>query len=219
MFLSIVTRACRRPEALRLNMSTVAAQDCDDYEHVLLIDLVGRHNGDPVLWANAQLERYKHVPQGEYVYILDDDRYFVAFDAVSLLKRRASCGADVILVKAQTVQLDGLDHIYPEREIWKMDWEGGRRPKKWSGVGANVVVKRGVWKRHVTAYQHAPGGDWHFITSLINARCTFARLNAVIAGSDGRGCGVLFEKCDLNWFKPFVPGLEHVEDNAWRVMK
>jgi hypothetical protein len=220
VFLSIVTRCCRRPNALTANIGSVQTQDCDDWEQLLLVDHTGVHDEDPIIWANTQFERYRDLPQGDYVYILDDDRWLLYDDVISALRRRASCDADVLLVKAREIQLDNVRYIYPLPDIWEMDWEGGHRPDKWSGVGANVVVKRGVWREHVHYYQHAPGGDWHFINSLIQSGCSFARLFMVVAASGGRGCGVLFEKCRPNWFEGIVERYrpERVKDDVWRII-
>lgn len=220
MFLSIITRCCRRPIALKKNIESVLVQNCDDWEQLLLVDHTGQHFGDPIEWANKQFERYKDVPRGDYVFALDDDGYLTRHDVIEALKRRASCDADIILVKTETLQLDDRLHVYPEPHIWEIDWEKGKRPKRWAGNGSCVVVKRDVWRRYLDKYHYAPGGDWHFITSLVlNRNLYFARLNMVVAASEGRGCGVIFEKCFPDWFDKIQKRyeMECVRDDAWRI--
>ena len=72
-FLSIVTRCCRRPVQLTRCIESVVNQTCHDIEQVFLVDKIGRHRENPILWANKQLERYADRVDGEYVYVLDDD--------------------------------------------------------------------------------------------------------------------------------------------------
>lgn len=219
MFLSVVTRACRRPKQLERNIESVRAQTDPDWEHLLLVDHTGRHEIDPILWANRQFARYAHLVSGEYVYMLDDDGYLLSADFVRDLKRRATADPDVILVKTDTQQTDGRRYVYPEPAIWQIDWEGGVRPQEWSGTGSCVVVKGELWQEQVAHYEHAPGGDWHFVSSLIESGATFARLNTVAIRSNGRGCGVLFEKCGDDWFnEAYVQGLEcfaRIIDEVW----
>jgi hypothetical protein len=219
MFLSIVTRCCRRPKALTRNIESVLSQTSRDWEQLLFVDRAGIHDEDPILWANAQLERYKDCLRGEYIYILDDDRWFEVPDAISDIKRCAFFGPDVLLVKARETQLDNMDYVYPADDIWEVNWEAGKRPEKWSGCGACVIVKREIWQDHVHYYQHAPGGDWHFINSLIQAGRSFARLNLIVANSAGRGCGVLFEKCPPDWFEGIRDRYQpqHIRDEVWRL--
>jgi len=70
MFLSIVTRTCRRPKALARCIRSLGAQDCQDFEHAIIEDEIGRG----VAWANGMMaERDWSDINGDYVYILDDD--------------------------------------------------------------------------------------------------------------------------------------------------
>ena len=219
MFLTFVTRCCRRPESLRRNIESVMAQDGDDWEQILLVDPDGKHRGDPILFANRQFVRYAdHVCSG-YVYPLDDDAYLVDDTFVSTLKRRALGEPDVILVKMRIFNLDKLWRVHPEPHIWNLNWEAGQRPNRWIGTGPCVVTKRQVWRKNIHHYQHAPGGDWHYITSLLKQDLKIWRLDMVATEAPGRGCGVIFEKCDDDWFKPIRTeyDLERVAKNVWRL--
>jgi len=68
MFLTIITRCCRRPQQLIRNIDSLRRQTSDEWEQLFLVDHTGRHKGDPIVWANAQFERYQHLPEGDYVY-------------------------------------------------------------------------------------------------------------------------------------------------------
>jgi hypothetical protein len=217
--LTFVTRCCRRPDALRRNIESVCAQTSGDWEQLFLVDRTGRHDTDPIVWANRQFERYADCIQGDYVYMLDDDGLLIEPAFVRLLDKTAGARPDVVLVKMRTFNLDQRWRVHPGPQIWDLDWEGGQHPPKWVGNGFCVVVRASVWRDHITHYQYAPGGDWHFVTSLIKAGRSFARLDAVVSESPGRGCGILFEKCGSDWWQPFPQflDLEHVRDGAWRM--
>lgn len=217
-FLTVVTRTCRRPQQLERNIESLLLQDDPDWEQLLLVDRTGRHDIDPILWANEQFGHHADLVRGQYVYMLDDDCYLVDRRFVSKLKRKAVTDPDLILVKTNTRQIDGKRHIYPARRIWNLKWECGRRPKKWSGSGSCVVVKRHLWQQHIPQYHHTPGGDWYFVTSLLDSGVSVVRLNVVVMFSaSGRGCGVLFEKCDHDWFDTlkYHKRLTHLRHDAW----
>lgn len=219
-FLTVFTRCCRRPKQLERNIESVVCQTSKDFEQLLVVDRTGRHDIDPILWANQQFERYADCVRGEYVYMLDDDGFLLDRTFIEEAKFVLDfVKSDVLLVKMSTYNLDKRWRIHPEPPMWNLDWEGGERPEKWIGAGYCVVVRADIWRRHIHHYQHAPGGDWHFITALMNNGYSVQRANVMAGGSKGRGCGVLFEKCDDNWFDPFIERyeLEHVRDDAWRL--
>jgi hypothetical protein len=219
MFLTFVTRCCRRPEALRQNIESVRAQDSDDWEQLFLVDPSGRHKGDPILFANKQFARYAKYVQGDYVYPLDDDVFLIENAFVSTLQRRALDHPDAILVKARVFNLDQRWRVHPEPPIWNLSWEAGQRPKHWVGTGPCIISRQAVWRRNIEHYQHTPGGDWHYITSLLRQNLRIGRLNMVASEAPERGCGVIFEKCDNDWFKPIKEDyeLERVAKYVWRL--
>lgn len=222
MFLTFITRCCRRPTQLEKNIQSVLKQTSEDWEQIFLVDLTGKHKGDPIVWANAQFERYQHLPKGGYVYPLDDDGWLVDVRFVELIQRcaRKSFGPEVILVKNRTFNLDRVLRIHPHYKIWGLDWEDGERPGYWVGTGANVVTRTDVWKRHLKHYQYSPGGDHRYISSLIrDEKLRFARQDVLSTESSGRGCGVLTEKCKEDWFAPIAAfyRMEQLEPNAWRL--
>lgn len=221
-FLTFFTRCCRRPESLNRNIESVLRQTSGNWEQLFVVDQTGRHDEDPVLWANRQFERYAHLVKGQYVYPLDDDGMLVDNRMVEMLSIRAAeaVWADVLLVKMRSFNLDKVWRTHPGPDIWDINWENGDRPSFWVGTGFNIVTRTDVWKSRVYHYQHAPGGDHKFITSLIGDESVqFARCDIMASESAGRGCGVLREKCKSGWFEPFVAqlDLEPIDDNVWRL--
>ena len=221
-FLTFFTRCCRRPNALNRNIESVLRQSSAAWEQLFVVDQTGKHDEDPVLWANRQFERYAHLVKGQYVYPLDDDGSLVDNRAVEIMAIAAAENTwpDVLLVKMRSFNLDKIWRTHPIENIWSLDWENGDRPDFWIGTGFNIVTRTDTWLSHIYHYQYAPGGDHKFITSLIkNENVRFARCDVMASESPGRGCGVLKEKCKKGWFEPFVAqlDLEQIDDNVWRL--
>ena len=187
-----------------------------------MVDQTGQHDEDPVLWANRQFERYAHLVRGQYIYPLDDDGLLVDPRTVEMLSTRAAeaLWPDALLVKMRSFNLDKVWRVHPIDNIWNLDWENGDRPNYWVGTGFNIVTRTDTWRANLHHYQHAPGGDHRYISSLIeNTDLRIAKCDVMAAESPGRGCGVLKEKCKKGWFEQFVAqlDLEKVEDNVWRL--
>ena len=221
-FLTFFTRCCRRPDALQRNVESVLRQTSGNWEQLFVVDQTGRHDEDPVLWANKQFERYAHLVEGQYVYALDDDALLVDPRAVEMLCARAgeAIWPNAILVKMRMFNLDKLWRTHPFDNIWDLNWEEGDRPNYWVGTGLNIVTRADTWKSHVPYYQYAPGGDHRYISSLIqDVDLRIAKCDVMAAENPGRGCGVLTEKCRDGWFEPLVAQLEleQIDENVWRL--
>jgi hypothetical protein len=189
---------------------------------LFVVDQTGRHDEDPVLWANKQFERYAHLVEGRYVYPLDDDGLLVDPRMVEILYTRAAEAVwpNAMLVKMRSFNLDKVWRTHPMDNIWDMNWEDGDRPNYWVGTGFNIVTRTDTWHSHLYHYQHAPGGDHKYITSLIeDVDLRIAKCDVMASESPGRGCGVLTEKCKDGWFEPFVAqlDLEQIEEDVWRL--
>src|SRR5690606_4199896 len=94
-FVTIVTRVSRRPNLLYDNIVSVATQDDQDYDHLLLVDPVGKG----MLYANQQFYRHAKRVRGKYVYMLDDDDIFIRSDVINLFKRATVKEPDVVVCK------------------------------------------------------------------------------------------------------------------------
>lgn len=203
-FLTVFTRACKRPKMLRRNIQSVLGQKCKSIEQVFVVD--NKERG--LAWANASFNDNLHRVSGEYVYMLDDDTRFVRNDAVRDIMNTARVNGNppVILVRIRNKSGDITENL-PDGRIWGINWESGYRPKSWRGNGMCVVTRSDYWKVHVDAYaggvrgEFSSGGDWHFVTSLIESGARFVRMQKpVIAETMQRGRGVVFEKCRRAWW-------------------
>ena len=219
MFLSIITRCCRRPDLLKQNIQSVENQTSDKWEQLFLVDPTGNHKEDPILWANKQFLKAAPFIKGDYVYPLDDDGVMVDQQVFEKVLDACHDAPDVVLVKIVTPYYDGELRQWPQPELWDLDWENGARPDKWAGNGYNVYTKADIWRKHLSHYHHHAGGDWHYITSLIKADLYIKRVDIISARSTMRGHGVIFEKCGTDWFEPFEKeyGLKKVRRNIWRL--
>jgi hypothetical protein len=195
-------------------------QSCLDVEHIFLVD--DEHRG--LKFANQQFYRYRNVPKGRYVWALDDDDivndpYFV--ERIRELADEED--PDVIVVKT-IHEHTGL--VHPQPEIFDIDWVAGERPDRWVGGGYCVVVRKDVWQRHLEPYfegqgeEWATGGDWHFITSLLeDSSLSFASCDIVAGRQPQRGYGNKTEDCSPDWFEHIAHrfGIEHVTRSSYRI--
>lgn len=194
-------------------------QTCNDWDHLFLVDHTGKHLR-PVQWANQQFDRYKDHVAGKYVFLLDDDGWLFANGFVEVVRDKIlKTKADALLVKVNTVDLNGVRQVWPKDELFNINWAQGQRPPQWIGTGYNFIVSNEVWKRHIYHYDYAPGGDWWFASALIADDIHIDKLNVIGAKSNGRGCGVLFEKCNDDWWFGVAEqfGIEWVEGDVWQL--
>jgi glycosyltransferase involved in cell wall biosynthesis len=222
-FLSVITRTHYRPTGLREAISSLVIQTCQDAEQVFIIDHNGNHPEGNIKWANGQFETHKDRADGLYIFPLDDDGEIIAPDFIETAKRIAYDNdlPDVLLVKSLTLSPSGSLYTLPL--VWNFDWELGERPPRWSGHGYNVIVRHDWYKSFVPFYNQSKGGDWHFVTSLINHGATFVRLphRFIACSSLSRGKGKRFQsgKRDPNWFSKIARhfGIIDLGNNDWRL--
>jgi hypothetical protein len=182
---------------------------------LFLVDQYGRG----LKWANQQFERHADVPQGKYVYHLDDDGYMYDLGFVAHLKRFAHNAdePDVILVRSQRKR-----DLLPPPEVWEMGWEHGERPAFWIGSGYCFVVKRELWQANVWRYYQGQdeawysGGDWHFMSGLAQLNINISRLD-VRAGS-GERARCEFENRNGDWLDMFSDS-QYIQlgEDVWRL--
>ena len=151
MFLSIVTRTCRRPKALAKCKRFVKAQDCQDYEHIIIVDEIGR--GAP--WANRMLAKRDWSDlNGDYVYILDDDNLLLK-GAITAMQNGAG-QHDLLICKIN--RLKRVQRSFPEDEYWEM-------PPVYRHIDIGCVVLRIDLFLHSVKYFTARyEGDYDFIS-------------------------------------------------------
>lgn len=149
-FLEVVTRCYRRPTLLAQNIDSITQQSDPDVLHTLLVDNVGLG----VAAANARLAELE--PQGDYVWVLDDDDVCIYPHLVRDLK--VYDGAPVIVVR--------MDHgdlgILPPDELW-------RQPPVEGKIGCSALITRAdVWRqaRHAWASGRY-ASDFDFATAVL----------------------------------------------------
>jgi len=153
MFLSIVTRCYKRPYMLEQNRKSVAAQTCQDFEHIFLVDDIGRGVG----WANGQFHRHRDEPRGDYVLMLDDDDVLSEPTAIEHLKEAAVNSPDLVMCKFDY----GSYGILPTPEMWQMKW-----PKQ-THVGTSCfITRRDIWHDNVQCFEREIAGDYWFLYSI-----------------------------------------------------
>jgi glycosyltransferase involved in cell wall biosynthesis len=150
-FLEIVTRCYRRPKLLANNVDSITHQTDDDRVHTLLVD----NDGIGVAAANAQLATFE--PQGDYVWLLDDDDLCIYPDLVRDLKEFA--GTPAIVVR--------MDHgdlgVLPPKELWE-------QPPVEGQIGCSALVTRAdVWRAERAAWASGRyAADFDFASAVLN---------------------------------------------------
>ena len=207
-FLTIVTRTCKRPVMLSRNIESVLAQTDKDVEQVFVVD--GEQKGVP--WANRSLAEAANRVQGEYVYILDDDCQLTERKFVQRLRLQAAkYNEDVIMTRTLRLQLSPC--TLPT--VWQKPGE----LRLGTTNALCYVVKRERWTAHIAAFGLPAAGDWHFLSALRDAGCTFGWMDLVVAKTQQLGRGIHFEDCPNDWFKQ-VARKYHVADlgkGDWRL--
>lgn len=150
--LSIVTRCFKRPNALRVNIMSVARQTMDDWEQIFIVD----DEGNGMLHANQSLYHNRHRVKGDYVLILDDDDCLAYDEFVADLKDIAlDSGPDIIMIK-----MDQILRILPDNAVWE------KRPLFGHIGSCCFVVERKIWQDHIELFGQPHGGDYSFISAL-----------------------------------------------------
>lgn len=154
-FLSIVTRhMASRPRMFARCLESLKVQTCQDFEHVVLADEVGRG----MAWANRQFFEHRALPQGEYVLILDDDDELATPEAVAILKAAAEASqADIIVFYGEHGERLGR---LPTANVW------GKAPLYSQISGQDFITRREVWYRHIAAYGAERAGDFAFLSEV-----------------------------------------------------
>jgi hypothetical protein len=208
-YLSIVTRCCKRPTMLSECIGSVIALRDHDVEQVFIVD----RDQVGVARANRLFAENTHRIDGEYVYILDDDTMITDSRFVGYIKKAAKKNPDVIMFRSWRPQLN--PHILPR----EAEWRHPERLKVGSTNCLTYVVRAGLWKENVHAFGVAAGGDWEFLKTLRDQKCSFAWVNQIAGMTQQLGRGTKFEDCKPSWFKLIARmyKLEHGEADDWRL--
>lgn len=218
---TIIMRTCRRPNGLTRSLLSLLAQDCKNWEALFLVDRSGGHPEGNVLWANSQFYHNRYAPRGCYCLALDDDGIFPHTDFLSTVEDciTANDMPECVLVRSVTTKPGGGYHKLPNRKVWGLDWDSGERPEFWYGHGYNWACRADVFASFAGAYCKPRGGDWYFMTALINGGVDFVKCNVFGGKSMSRGRGERFERAKEDWFERVAMrfGIERESDNIWRL--
>lgn len=143
-FLTLLTCAYRRPQALARNLASVARQTAVAHiEQIVLPDHVGY--GWDAMYGRAAW--YAQAVHGRYVTWLNDDDALVQEDVVAKLMTLTQGEPEVVIVK---VRKGGV--VFP-KQCPVPPIEGN------VDLGC-YVLRRDVWQRHVSDYGHRYQGDY-----------------------------------------------------------
>jgi len=127
-----------------------------DYEHIVIVDAVGRG----LHAANKSLAENKHRMKGQYVFILDDDNYVSDRYFIKHLKNVVSQHpVDIVLFMAHRKP---FSQTLPSKRVW------GKQPILGEIDSCCFVVKRAIWQKHIHEFGKPKHGDYHFIKALFD---------------------------------------------------
>ena len=138
---------------MKICRKSLADQTCQDFEHIIIVDEVGR--GIP--WANRQLaERDWSDLSGQYVYILDDDNMMMP-GAIGAIKH------ELVAADLPALMICRVHRIQPKlRGIPKDEyWEKG--PVLNTIDAGCVVVRHDLFLKAVKSYPEIYTGDYDYI--------------------------------------------------------
>lgn len=155
MFLTIVTRhMLSRPGFYAQHMASLESQTCQDFEHLVIVDDVGRG----ISWAQQQLPAHAAYVRGDYVQVLNDDDVLAGPRVVATIQAEAlQSGAEIIVHRTDSQEIG----IIPDAVSWLHGPVCGHMSD------ADVTVRRDVWLKYVDAYQSGRyEADYEFLRRL-----------------------------------------------------
>lgn len=206
MFLTVVTRCCRRPQSLSENIASIEMQTDHDVEQIFIVDRQRKGMKE----ANQSLALNADRVDGDYVYILDDD--CIVIDPYFVEKVKEVAGDDVIMVKS--MRPPGP----PSRQsLVPTVWEGTLRHGTCNCLC--YVVRSGLWKEYIERYGTKCGGDWAFLRRVLGAKPAMYWLDEIVADARQLGRGKLFETAEDGWFERVAEehNLENLGEGDWRL--
>jgi glycosyltransferase involved in cell wall biosynthesis len=143
-----------RPTLYARHTASLCAQTDLDFEHVVIVDEVGRG----VEWANKALAAHADGISGDYVLILDDDDVLLRRDAVAMLKRtvREHDQPHIVIYRGDHGELG----ILPHTASW------GEAPVRCK-IGSFDFITRADWyKRDIAHFGQPTVGDFAFLDAM-----------------------------------------------------
>lgn len=214
-FLSIVTRACKRPQMLEENIQSVKRQSCQDIEQIFIVD----RKKAGIQAADRALAEHKDRMCGAYSFILDDDCWLINDYFVQELKDFIRCRGLLPVIMFKSKRPPGppsRQTVFPTKEVWER-----RTPVHGTTNCLCYVIKTEIWKQWIEYFGIKPwGGDWHFLEQVINQGHALSWLDTFSGESRQLGRGQLFEKnVQKRWFEKVAKqeGLVNYGGDDWRL--
>lgn len=158
-FLSIITRRYKRPKGFAKHQEAINGLTSKDFEQIFIIDEVGRGLHE----ANRSFAYVSDMISGKWVYLLDDDDFFVRYNIIEELKEiDRQHSPDVILFR-MIIKTGYKDNRYPTEEVW------GKSPKIAHIGGSCFVVTKEIYQKYIHHFGQPKCGDFHFINELWKA--------------------------------------------------
>jgi len=154
-FITIVTRCCKRPQALLNNIRSLKAQTDPDYEQVFIFDKVGHG----LAAADRSLNMYKNINCGDYIMVLDDDDIITDnkfIEKLKIIKKESS--PNVIIWQGK---------FFSETKILPLqDKFWGARPIKCQIGSFNYCMTHELYTKYVNVCRTGFTGDFDFINRV-----------------------------------------------------
>jgi len=170
-FMSFVTRCYKRPKALQKCIDSINAQTDKDFEHIFIVDDIGRGIG----WANKQFYVNRSKVKGRYVYLVDDDSVIIDKDFVASVKELVSAShVDVVMVKKLIKNV-----IYPKKDVWETHIPVGGRI-----ACGNICVSNEVFQKHIKSFGRQNAGDFFFIKAVLDEKYKVHWLERIVMDTE-----------------------------------
>ena len=157
-FISIVTRNFyKRTEMFGNCCASVSMQKDQDFDHVIIKDMVGIGSAKANLLFHANRDRVK----GQYVFMLDDDDIFISDEFVGDMKRIVEEHSPEMIFVRMLIN----EELYPTSVVW----EKPRLHQNHIGT-SNVVLRNDLWQRYISMFSDIQVGDFVFINSVFLSR-------------------------------------------------
>lgn len=154
-FLTVITRAYKRPHMLAANQRSLADQTDPDYEQVILRDEIGIG----VAAANVLIRHTIGLVRGEYVLILDDDDLIVDMGLIANLKHLTADRPGVVMVR--------WDH--GERGILPYANYIGAIPPRGAVGGGSPIVRADLFRALAHTWGASYDGDYDYVTAVLTS--------------------------------------------------
>jgi len=158
-YLSVITRTCRRPRQLALNIASLKAQTHAEYEHIILVD----DDGAGLEAANRRISETAGRARGEWVMVLDDDDIITEVTLIRELRHFQDFKGNPDMVAWRIWRVQSLA---PKPCAWNLP------PKEIDVANGHMVcncfaVRRQLYDDTIHAFNRAAAGDQSWLKAIL----------------------------------------------------